>query len=40
MGSITLAGFGYGSVLWIPLETAFVNPDNIDAVEVEGEIDK
>ena len=23
------SGYGYGSLMWIPLETAFVNPDNI-----------
>ncbi len=40
MGSICVAGFGYGSVIWNPLETAYVNPNNIEAEEVPGEIDK
>ena len=35
-GSVCIAGFGFGAVIWIPLETAFVNPDNVDPVEVEG----
>ena len=32
MSSIVVAGYGFGGAIWIPLETAFVNPDNIDAV--------
>ena len=35
-GSVCIAGFGFGAVLWIPLETAFVNPDNVAPVHVEG----
>ena len=35
-GSVCIAGFGFGAVLWIPLETAFVNPDNVGPVQVEG----
>ena len=35
-GSVCIAGFGFGAVIWIPLETAFVNPDNVVPVEVEG----
>ena len=35
-GSVCIAGFGFGAVIWIPLETAFVNPDNVAPVEVEG----
>ena len=40
MGSVTMAGFGYGSIIWNPLETAYVNPDNVSPVSVEGEEDK
>ena len=40
MASMTLAGFGYGSVIWNPLETLYVNPDNIAPVSVPGEVDK
>ena len=35
-GSVCIAGFGYGAVIWNPLETAFVNPDNVAPVEVDG----
>lgn len=40
MGSVTMAGFGYGSIIWNPLETAYVNPDNVSPVSVEGQEDK
>ena len=39
MGSIVGAGSG-GSIIWIPLQTAYVNPDNVAAVEVDGEDDR
>ena len=26
------SGYGYGSLMWIPIETAFVNPDNVPAI--------
>ena len=29
MGSIVLSGYGFGSLIWIPTVTSFVNPDNI-----------
>ena len=28
IGSLVLSGYGFGSLMWIPLETAFVNPGN------------
>ena len=31
VGSIVLSGYGFGSLIWIPLQTSFVNPDNIPA---------
>jgi hypothetical protein len=40
MGSIAVAGYGYGAVIRNPLQTAFVNPDNVDPVAPEGEEDK
>ena len=40
VGSIVIAGSGYGPTVWIPLQTIFVNPDNLAAVEAEGEIDR
>lgn len=36
-GSIVVASFGFGSVIWNPLETAFVNPDNVSPTEEDGE---
>ena len=32
MSSMALAGYGFGSAIWIPIETAFVNPHNVDPV--------
>jgi hypothetical protein len=40
MGSFALAGYGYGAVIWNPLETAFVNPENIPPVTANGTEDK
>ena len=40
VGSIVSAGNGYGAVVWIPLQTLYVNPDNVAAVEVDGAIDR
>ena len=40
VGSIVIAGSGFGATLWIPLQTLFVNPNNIAAVEVEGQEDR
>lgn len=31
MGSIVLSAYGYGSLIWTPLQTAFVNPNNVKA---------
>ena len=33
VGSFVLSGYGFGSLFWIPLQTAFVNPGNVPAVE-------
>ena len=27
VGSIVLSGYGYGSLIWVPIQTAFVNLD-------------
>ena len=40
VGSIVIAGSGFGATLWIPLQTLFVNPNNIPPVEVEGQADR
>ena len=40
MGSFVIAGCGLGGVVWNPVETAFVNPNNIPVEEVEGQEDK
>jgi len=32
VGSIVVSGYGFGSLLWVPIQTAFVNPDNVKAV--------
>ena len=37
MGSVCIAGFGFGSVIWNPLETQFVNPDNIPPEDIPGD---
>ena len=41
MGSIVVSGYGFGSLVWIPAETAFVNPDNIKpaAPECLGDVE-
>ncbi len=39
MTSICVAGYGFGGVIWNPLETAYVNPDNVDAVQVDPDSD-
>ena len=33
VSSVVISGYGYGSLIWIPMETAFVNPDNVDPGE-------
>ena len=35
MASIAVAGYGFGAMIWIPLETAFVNPKNIDPIAID-----
>ena len=37
MASFTLAGYGFGGVIWNPVETAFVNPGNVSPDEEDGE---
>jgi len=32
VGSIVVSGYGFGSLFWVPLQTMFVNPDNLQAV--------
>ena len=32
MSSIALGGCGFGAAIWIPIETTFVNPNDIEAV--------
>ena len=39
MGSIVGLGSG-GAIIWIPLQTAYVNPDNIPPAEIPGEDDR
>ena len=31
VGSIVLSGYGVGSLIWIPAQTSWVNPDNVGA---------
>ena len=31
MSSIAIGGYGFGSIIWIPLQTQFVNPHNLEA---------
>ena len=31
-----ISGYGFGSVIWIPTETAFINPANILPVTLNG----
>ena len=33
VSSLVISGYGYGSLIWIPMETAFVNPENVDPGE-------
>ena len=37
MTSFALAGYGFGGVIWNPVETAFVNPDNLSPDEEVGD---
>ena len=34
IGSLVISGYGYGSSFWIPVETAFVNPDNVSPCSI------
>ena len=36
MGSFVLCGYGFGSLIWVPFQTSFVNPDNVLAVSDPG----
>ena len=36
VGSFVLCGYGFGSLIWVPFQTAFVNPDNVEAVPDPG----
>lgn len=31
VGSLVLCGYGFGSLIWIPVQTSFVNPENTNA---------
>jgi len=31
VGSLVLSGYGFGSLIWIPVQTAYVNPNNVKA---------
>ena len=31
VGSIVVSGYGFGSLIWVPLQTAYVNPHNLQA---------
>ena len=33
---MSFSGYGFGSVIWIPTETAFINPHNILPVILNG----
>ena len=35
MSSVAVAGYGFGAAIWIPIETAFVNPNNIDPIAID-----
>ena len=32
VGSLVVSGYGFGSLFWVPIQTAFVNPNNVKAV--------
>eukprot|EP00092_Neocalanus_flemingeri_P002113 GFUD01002253.1.p1 GENE.GFUD01002253.1~~GFUD01002253.1.p1 ORF type:complete len:322 (-),score=75.54 GFUD01002253.1:455-1420(-) len=32
VGSVVVSGYGFGSLFWVPFQTVFVNPDNVQAV--------
>ena len=36
VGSFVLCGYGFGSLIWVPFQTNFVNPDNVLAVSDPG----
>jgi len=36
VGSIVVSGYGFGSLFWVPLQTMYVNPDNVQAVIDQG----
>jgi hypothetical protein len=39
MGSFAVAAYGFGGVLWNPIETAYVNPDNVSPKTVDEDED-
>ena len=36
MSSLAIGAYGFGAAIWIPLETTFVNPNNLAAVNSNG----
>ena len=36
VGSIVVSGYGFGSIFWVPIQTTFVNPNNVQA-EIDHE---
>ena len=36
VGSLVLSGYGYGSLIWVPIQTAFVNPGNSDRHQIQS----
>jgi len=32
VGSVVVSGYGFGSLFWVPLQTMYVNPSNVQAV--------
>lgn len=36
VASLVISGYGFGSLFWVPLQTMFVNPQNVLAIKVDG----
>ena len=36
MSSLAVGAYGFGAAIWIPIETTFVNPNNLAAVNSNG----
>ena len=32
MSSIAVGGYGFGAAIWIPIETKYVNSNNVEAI--------